>query len=103
MVYICKRCKGFKKSKKSNFKKCAWITKEGHRGRGLKSALKKAGRLAELAAKLDLGKMLIKKGVDHLPGLYVKGTLKINSGAAHGLINSSAKKLSARFSINKNF
>lgn len=64
---------------------------------------KKAGRLAESAAKLDLGKMLIKKGVDHLPGFYVKGTSKINSGAAHRLINSSVKKLSARFSINKKF
>ena len=45
--------------------------------------------------------MLIKKGVDHLPGLYAKGTSKIKSGAAHGLVNSCAKKLLARFFQNK--
>lgn len=86
--------------------KNVWIRRGGQRGRGLVSLFKKAGRLGKSAAKLDIGKMLIKKGVDHLPGPYVKGTLKIknkklrallNSEAAQGLVNSNGKRLSARF------
>ena len=99
--------KGFKKFLKSKCKTCAWIRKGGQRGRSLGSLFRRSGRLAKSAAKSDLGKMLIKKGVYHLPELYVKGTLKtkskklralLNSETAHGLVNSGAKRLSARFS-----
>ena len=61
MVYTCKRCKGFKKSQKSKCKKCALIRRGGHRGRGLKSVFKKAGRLPKSSAKLDLVKCLLKR------------------------------------------
>ena len=102
MVSICKYCRCFKRSYRSNCKRCG--RKRRQRGQGFKSLFKKVKGTAKKAARSDIGKLAISKGLKHLPRLYAKGDSKIkikkikslpNSGAAHSLVNMGTKRLSS--------
>ena len=99
MVSICKYCRFSKRSYRSKCKRCG--RKRRQRGQGFKSLFKKVKGAAK---KVDIGKLAISKGLEHLPRLYAKGASKIknkkiklllNFGAAHRLINMGTKRLSS--------
>ena len=99
MVSIYKNCRSFKRSYRSKCKRCG--RKKSQRGRGFKSLFKKVKDAAKIAARSDIGKLNISKG------LYAKGASKIknkkiksllNSSAAHSLVNMGTKRLSSALS-----
>lgn len=77
MVARWNRCMGFKKSRKSKWKKC--VRRRGQHGRGVGSFLKKARRLAKKAIKSDIDRAAISKSLEHALALYNKGTSKIKN------------------------
>ena len=74
---------GFKKSRKSSCKKCR-NKHSGQRGRGFKSLIKKAGRFAKKAAKLDLAKMAVSQGLAYAPKLLDFASSKVKNKKLKG-------------------
>ena len=78
--------------------------KRGQGGPSFKNIFKKVKAATEKAARSDIGKLAISKGLEHLPRLYAKGASKIkikkvkshlDFGAAHSLINTGTRRLSS--------
>ena len=64
MVSICKYCRAFKRSYRSKCKRCG--RKRRQWGRGFKSLFKKVKGAAKKAARSDIDKLAISKGLEHL-------------------------------------
>ena len=82
MVSICKYCRCFKRSYRSNCKRCG--RKRHQRGQGFKSLFKKVKGTAKKAARSDIGKLA--KGLKHLPRLCAKGASKIEHKKIRSLL-----------------